>query len=167
MSKLVHKVEAAASKIIHPKTSKQDKTSIVTTGLDNNSIEPVKDGQRTPADEAIFFFESSTSADAQPVQVWELQLEEDGAPSKDKAVREYLFIFPNIFSLPSLSRQYIRLPPPRVPYVLRVSIDAGSPATKNGVFKTNFPLDGGVFDRDKIQERTSVSQLSICSAIAR
>jgi glycogen debranching enzyme len=34
-----------------------------------------------------------------------------------------------------------------------VTIDAGVPASKNGIFKTNFPLDGGRFDREKIQER--------------
>jgi hypothetical protein len=49
--------------------------------------------------------------------------------------------------------QYIRLPPPIVPYILRVSIDAGTPASKRGVFKTNFPLDGGKFDRSKFVER--------------
>jgi glycogen debranching enzyme len=49
--------------------------------------------------------------------------------------------------------QYIRLPPAYVPYILRVSLDAGTPASKNGVFKTNFPLDGGVFERNKFVER--------------
>lgn len=49
--------------------------------------------------------------------------------------------------------QYIRLPPAYVPYILRVSLDAGTPASKNGVFKTNFPLDGGVFGRHKFVER--------------
>lgn len=88
MSKLVKKVEAVASKIAHPKSGSTGSPNIVTTGIDNASaISPPKDGQRTPADEAIFFFESSSTSDTQPVQVWELQLEEDGAPSKDKAVR--------------------------------------------------------------------------------
>lgn len=36
---------------------------------------------------------------------------------------------------------------------MRVSIAAGTPASKNGVFKTNFPLDGGHFIRDKYAER--------------
>ena len=52
--------------------------------------------------------------------------------------------------------QYIRLPPAYVPYVLRVSLDAGIPASKNGVFKTNFPLDGGKFGRDRFAERKCV-----------
>lgn len=89
MSKLVHKVEAVAAKLAHPKssTTTTEKPGIVTAGLESTGIAPPKDGQRTPADEAIFFFESSPAAEAQLVQVWDLQLEEDGAPSKDKAVR--------------------------------------------------------------------------------
>lgn len=43
-----------------------------------------------------------------------------------------------------------------MPYILRVSIDAGTPAAKNGVFKTNFPLDGGKFGRDKFAQRKYV-----------
>ncbi|KAJ7050913.1 glycoside hydrolase family 13 protein [Mycena amicta] len=58
----------------------------------------------------------------------------DGAPHKDHSV-------------------YTRLPPAYSPYILRVSIDAGTPASKNGVFKTNFPLDGGKFGRNKFTER--------------
>lgn len=77
------KMEAAASKIAHPKSSNP---TIVTSGLDGEGISTPKDGQRTPADEAIFFFETSPAADTRPVQVYELQLEEDGAPTKDKAV---------------------------------------------------------------------------------
>lgn len=49
--------------------------------------------------------------------------------------------------------QYIRLPPAYVPYILRVSIEAGHPAARNGVFKTNFPLDGGTFGRDRFAKR--------------
>lgn len=136
-------VEAAALKITtHPKASND---TLDTSGVGS-------DGPRTPADEAIFFFETSATTDAQPVQLYELRLEEDGAPSKDKAVRA-LWERVNVAVETHICRQYIRLPPPYVPYVLRVSIDAGSPATRNGVFKTNFPLDGGIFDRDSIQER--------------
>ncbi|KAJ7623337.1 glycoside hydrolase family 13 protein [Roridomyces roridus] len=43
---------------------------------------------------------------------------------------------------PHKDRSYIRLPPAYVPYILR-----------NGVFKTNFPLDGGKFGRDKFTKR--------------
>ncbi|KAF8308227.1 glycoside hydrolase family 13 protein [Clavulina sp. PMI_390] len=139
-SSLGEKVQAAASKVLHPKSGTSSKApAIVTEGLASVDISGPKDGQRTPADEAIHFFES-TAEDGKPVQVWELQLDGYGAPGKDKA--------------------YIRLPPPYVPYVLRVSIEAGSPASKKGVFKTNFPLDGGVFDRDRIQERALPTDLS-------
>ncbi|KAJ7245146.1 glycoside hydrolase family 13 protein [Mycena haematopus] len=96
---------------------------------------------KTPADEAIEFFESySVVQGDSPIQVYELRLESDGAPHKDRA--------------------YIRLPPAYVPYILRVSIDAGTPAAKNGVFKTNFPLDGGKFGRDKFTKRNLPTDFS-------
>lgn len=47
----------------------------------------------------------------------------------------------------------MRLPPAYIPYILRVSLEAGTPASKNGIFKTNFPLDGGQFEREKFAER--------------
>ena len=47
----------------------------------------------------------------------------------------------------------MRLPPAYKPYILRVTIEAGTPASKNGVFKTNFPIDGGKFDRNRLAER--------------
>lgn len=49
--------------------------------------------------------------------------------------------------------QYIRLPPAYTPYILRVSLEAGTPASRNGVFKTNFPLEGGRFDRNNFCEK--------------
>jgi len=88
---------------------------------------------KTPADEGIEFFESAFSQGQPPIRVHELKLDPDGGPNKDRA--------------------YVRLPPATLPYVLRVSIDPGTPASKNGVFKTNFPLDGGVFARDRFAER--------------
>jgi glycogen debranching enzyme len=103
---------------------------------------------KTPADEGIEFFESYRGET--PIQVYELRLESDGAPHKDRSVSTCsLRVSPSLKS----SRQYIRLPPACVPYILRVSIDAGTPAAKNGVFKTNFPLDGGKFGRDKFTKR--------------
>jgi len=33
--------------------------------------------------------------------------------------------------------------------VLRITIDAGTAASRNGVLQTNFPLDGGHFKRDR------------------
>lgn len=88
---------------------------------------------KTPADEGIEFFEFASVQDKAPIRVYELPLDPDGGPNKD--------------------RTYVRLPPATTPYVLRVTIEAGTPASKNGVFKTNFPLDGGAFSRDRFTER--------------
>ncbi|KAF9244670.1 glycoside hydrolase family 13 protein [Melanogaster broomeanus] len=88
---------------------------------------------RTPADEGKEYFLSPRSDGEQPIHVYDLRLDPDGGPNKE--------------------RSYIRLPPAHTPYILRVSLDAGTPASKNGVFKTNFPLDGGAFERDKFAER--------------
>jgi len=148
MSIFIRDVGAATSKI----TTHWPKAGEGTLGTSDVGSDSIEDGQRTPADEAIFFFETSPATDAQPVQLYELRLDEDGAPSKDKAVCA-LWERINVAAETNIYRQYIRLPPPYVPYVLRVSIDAGSPATRNGIFKTNFPLDGGIFDRDSVQER--------------
>ncbi|KAL5531515.1 hypothetical protein ACEPAG_4392 [Sanghuangporus baumii] len=95
---------------------------------------------KTPADEGIDFFESAAIPGEAPIQVYELKLDPDGGPSKDKS--------------------YIRLPPPYVPYVLRISIDAGAPASRNGLFKTNFPIDGGLFDRNRFAERRLPTDVS-------
>ncbi|KAI9440605.1 glycoside hydrolase family 13 protein [Lactarius indigo] len=95
---------------------------------------------KTPADEGVDFFESSIKHGEAPVRVYELPLEPDGGPSK--------------------SREYIRLPLADVPYILRVSLEAGTPASRNGVFKTNFPLDGGVFDRNRFAERKLPTNVS-------
>lgn len=95
---------------------------------------------RTPADEAIAFFSDSGPTDGDStkssdsvVQIWELELEDDGCPSFEK--------------------RYIRLPPPTKPYILRISLSAGSVATRGGVLKTDFPLDGGKFERGSWKER--------------
>ncbi|KAF9078072.1 glycoside hydrolase family 13 protein [Rhodocollybia butyracea] len=95
---------------------------------------------KTPADEGIEFFQSPITPGESPLRVYELRLDIDGGPHKD--------------------RSYIRLPPAYVPYILRVSIDAGTPASMNGVFKTNFPLDGGRFDRARFTERKLPSDFS-------
>lgn len=46
----------------------------------------IDDTTRTPADEGIMFFESPVSGTQEPIRVYELKLEPDGGPSKDKAV---------------------------------------------------------------------------------
>ncbi|KXN86634.1 Glycogen debranching enzyme [Leucoagaricus sp. SymC.cos] len=88
---------------------------------------------RTPADEGLDFFSSAPTHGQEPIRVYELRLDPDGGPNKD--------------------RQYIRLPPAYIPYILRVSFAAGTPAANNGVFRTNFPLDGGAFGRGRYSER--------------
>lgn len=66
---------------------------------------------------------------------------------------QYVLLFVSSSTLGDSSFQYIRLPPAYIPYILRVSIEAGTPAARNGVFKTNFPLDGGLFGRDHFTKR--------------
>ncbi|KAF5383708.1 hypothetical protein D9615_003666 [Tricholomella constricta] len=113
--------------VLIPKPSKSTSSSTVSS----NPTTPVT--PKTPADEGLDFFQSQSRPGEAPIRVYELHLDTDGGPHKD--------------------RSYIRLPPAYVPYILRVSIDAGTPAARNGVFKTNFPLDGGAFGRDRFAER--------------
>ncbi|KIM34496.1 glycoside hydrolase family 13 protein [Serendipita vermifera MAFF 305830] len=93
---------------------------------------------KTPQNEGLIWFESYSGTE--PVQVYELPLEADGGPNKDRA--------------------YTRLPPPATPYILRISLEAGTPVSKGGVLKTNFPLYGGAFERSKFVEKTLPSDLS-------
>ncbi|KAG9297134.1 hypothetical protein G9A89_019415 [Geosiphon pyriformis] len=65
--------------------------------------------------------------------VYRLQLEADGSLSKDK--------------------QYVRLPPPETPYILRFNVRAGSPASHGSIFYTNYPISGGEFIREKFYSR--------------
>ncbi|KAA1113147.1 hypothetical protein PGT21_022750 [Puccinia graminis f. sp. tritici] len=64
-----------------------------------------------------------------PITVFELSLQDDGSPSKEKS--------------------YIRLPSPVEPYLLRFSIAAGARASNSGTLYTNFPLEGHAFERKK------------------
>ena len=52
---------------------------------------------KTPADEGIEFFESAPIPGEAPIQVYELKLDPDGGPSKDKSVSG----LHSLFSLPS------------------------------------------------------------------
>ncbi|KAF9462976.1 glycoside hydrolase family 13 protein [Collybia nuda] len=99
-----------------------------TSSSQSGSITP-----KTPADEGIDFFQSKKTPREAPIRVFELELDVDGGPHKNCA--------------------YIRLPPAYIPYILRVSIEAGAPAARHGTFKTNFPLDGGAFRRDHFTQR--------------
>ncbi|KAG1849422.1 glycoside hydrolase family 13 protein [Suillus subalutaceus] len=138
MAKASEEVDTVAQKQVPslPLLKQTDSsTSHAFQTLDHDAVTP-----KTPADEGKEFFLSARSADEQPICVYELKLDPDGGPNKD--------------------RSYIRLPPAYTPYILRVSLDAGTPASKNGVFKTNFPLDGGVFGRNKFVERELPSNFS-------
>ena len=98
-------------------------------------------------------------AGADLLQVFELALEQDGSPGSEKAVSlpEDLAYFPHgqsrssIYSLlPEL--QYVRLPPPSKPYILRFSIEAGSTACRDGSLWTNYPPPGKKFSRKDFWE---------------
>ncbi|KAJ7070105.1 glycoside hydrolase family 13 protein [Mycena amicta] len=123
------KAKKSASSLKKPAVAIPKPSQSKSSSSKSSPIEPPK----TPADEGIEFFQSNIAPGETPIQVYELRLDQDGAPHKDHS--------------------YIRLPPAYSPYILRVSIDAGTPASKNGVFKTNFPLDGGKFGRNKFTER--------------
>ncbi|TDL23784.1 glycoside hydrolase family 13 protein [Rickenella mellea] len=144
------KTKAAASTILRGDTSKPTNNMSSTTRKTEPDSKPSskpsvtipKEGfapsrskktPKTPADEGLEFFESAVVQADVPIQVYELRLHPDGGPSKELS--------------------YIRLPPPCIPYVLRVSLEAGTAASKNGVFKTNFPIDGGEFGRFRFAER--------------
>lgn len=94
---------------------------------------------RTPANEAIAYFSSDDNTQ-DTVQIWELHLEDDGGPNN--------------------ARSYIRLPPPTTPYILRISLSPGSVATRNGVLKSDFPIDGGAFERGSWKERKLPSDVN-------
>ena len=133
---------------------------------------------KTPADEGIDFFEGEVKKGDGDIRVFELKLAEDGGPTKEGAVS---IILSSSFSSILFSRkvspsskgafqrqkhfargltllsylfQYVRLPPPYPhPYILRLSLEPGTPASRNGVLKSDFPIDGGEFKRGKWAER--------------
>lgn len=68
---------------------------------------------KTPADEAIDFFQRAAAPSDPPVKVYELRLEEDGGPNKERAVSffPYLIILVQIFiSDASFSTHVFHLP---------------------------------------------------------
>ncbi|CAI2172544.1 650_t:CDS:10 [Funneliformis geosporum] len=67
------------------------------------------------------------------INVFRLELDADGSLSKEN--------------------QYIRLPPPVSPYILRFNIRAGSIASHGGILYTNYPIDGSEFDRAKFHSK--------------
>jgi hypothetical protein len=59
--------------------------SISTERVANIPSHPI--GAKTPADEAIDFFESPVDHTGEPIRVYELALDADGGPNKDRSVR--------------------------------------------------------------------------------
>ena len=45
---------------------------------------------KTPADEGLDFFESAVGQGEEPIKVYELQLDPDGGPNKDRSVSSLL-----------------------------------------------------------------------------
>lgn len=156
------KIKSATSKVAnaftHP-TIVIQKNNRISPASSAGSSPTIAKTPKTPADEGIDFFESVIRHGEVPVRVYELPLEPDGGPSKSREV--CLGSNPSIVTATLTNyTQYIRLPPADVPYILRVSLEAGTPASRNGVFKTNFPLEGGVFDRNKFVDRKWVDFIS-------
>ena len=76
-----------------PRAAKKAKAAIASVKIpkavptDPNSTSPqTPKTPKTPADEGIEFFESVTAKGDQPIRVYELRLDPDGGPNKDRAV---------------------------------------------------------------------------------
>ena len=74
-SKAVKKAKAAVSSLTMPQGF---------TPESNGSSPTTPKTPKTPADEGIEFFESATKGE--PIRVYELRLDPDGGPNKDRAV---------------------------------------------------------------------------------
>jgi hypothetical protein len=75
---------ASAAKTSAPTSIQIPKSNGSNANGNTNGVKTPK----TPQDEAIAFF--SSGSDGQPVQVWELWLEDDGGPGDNKSVRRVL-----------------------------------------------------------------------------
>ena len=76
------KAKAAIASVTIPKSNPVDS---------NGSSPQTPKTPKTPADEGIEFFESVAIKTDQPIHVYELRLDPDGGPNKDRAV-EYLHL---------------------------------------------------------------------------
>lgn len=47
---------------------------------------------KTPADDGLDFFESAIGAGEAPIQVYELKLDPDGGPNKDRSVSIFVLL---------------------------------------------------------------------------
>jgi N-terminal domain from the human glycogen debranching enzyme len=114
------------------------------------ALVPARQARRPPLTRVFSFFNPIFSQERLPSACSNCILMQMEVHTKTV---QYVLLLSLLVAISDLSIQYIRLPPAYVPYILRVSIEAGTPAARNGVFKTNFPLDGGTFGRDRFAER--------------
>ncbi|BGP12177.1 hypothetical protein JCM10213_004743 [Rhodosporidiobolus nylandii] len=100
------------------------------------SVVPEPAPSPTPAEDSVAVSTNGHSNGGEDssdeVTVYAVTLNDDGSPMEGK--------------------QLLRLPPPTKSYILRITIDPGTAASREGVLRTNFPLDGGEFARDKWAE---------------
>lgn len=81
----MQQVKAAVSAAVHGKSPAAAAKSVPKVEIPKTDATALG-APKTPADEAIEFFKSGPSTGEEPLQVYELKLEEDGGPNKDKAV---------------------------------------------------------------------------------
>ena len=104
-------VKSGITHVLRPKgMPANDASSLSPAGIPSIStaLRP-EGGPKTPADEAIHFFESAAS-ETQAVRVYELALEDDGGPSKDRAVRRTTRLAtnsPDLIPAPSSTYAYL------------------------------------------------------------
>lgn len=103
MASKAQAVKAATSAAVHGKNPvKSAKATLKSAGgegvtsptitIPKEGFEPSNGAKtpKTPADEGIEFFEAASVPGERPIQVYELKLEPDGGPSKEKSVRRGL-----------------------------------------------------------------------------
>ena len=69
------------------------KKSTPTVSIPKEGYPPSGDAKtpKTPADEGLEFFESAVGKGEAAIKVYELRLDPDGGPNKDRSVRAFLF----------------------------------------------------------------------------
>lgn len=82
----IQAVKAAASAVVQGKNPVAAAKSVPKVEIPKPDATASAAAPKTPADEAINFFKSTPSAGEEPLQVYELKLEDDGGPNKDRAV---------------------------------------------------------------------------------
>ena len=93
------------------------------------------------------------------LKVFELKLDSHGVPLTGGKVSLILCTYAEIY-------QYIRLPSPFEPYVLRFNLQGASGVCREGKFLTNYPFEGYIFSSLAISEH-SVDKTSTEPSSAR